>query len=154
MKTYNGQLFYEIEDIKIGEIYSRGHNKYIVKDIKEITRTLKDFEKKDPDATYKSTTTFCICKKTTDLNGPNILLVPEQFNVTPKTDSFQQIIFINDEDMSDIISNITDGIEQEYMFDVSFDDGISFHIHILNNIIYYFLEDENGYDLARKSTKK
>jgi hypothetical protein len=160
MIELNGKLYYEFDDIKIGEIYKSGKENFLVVKKGSYQHKVRNFtkaQKEEHGGEYR----ICVnnegvfCKKTTDLNGSTYVFSPSKFTVTLTSDKFNKILYLSEELMSEMIDSVnTKNSDLELSFELIFDDNIILDISFHNNALHLSLISNDGNILKEKIIKK
>lgn len=153
------KIILEESDIKIGEIYKKGKNNYLVLKIKDVDNKVKNYNQNDIEKygeyrIYKLR--VCICKKTTELNTKNIWqIVPSSFQYKHNQDSFNKILELSDEEMSELTSALEEK-DETFNFDksITFDDETEISITFKDKVLVIELLDKDGNEVETKKIKK
>lgn len=138
----------EASDIKIGEIYRCGKENYLVLKIEDRankirTYTPKDIEKYGEFKTVMST--YCVCKKTTELDSKNYLVQPSKLQYKFKQDKYNKILNITEEEMNELYEAIEEK-NKNYFFDkeIEFENGYVLNLSYIENNLTLELINNNG----------
>jgi len=152
-----GFMRYDFEDLVIGETYKYGKENYIILEIKEHSHKVKNYGKKKEElgTEYRMVTaTFAFCRKTTDLDSGTIyIMAADKFEVKVTRNSTNQILYVSEEDMSEI-NDALENNNKDYTnsFVTEFkEDKLDFYCSVENGKVFYSLSDENGELISKKT---
>ncbi len=150
----------EESDIIIGQIYKKGKDNFLVLGIKDIKHKVKSFSKEDiqkyGEFRLETTLRMCVCKKTTELNSKKFYnILPSSFQYNHNQDSFNKILEISSENMSDIISALEEN-DNSFYFEkfISYDDQTEISFIFKDKNLNISLIDKDGNEVDNKNIKK
>lgn len=154
------KIVLEESDIKIGEIYKKGKENYLVLEIRNVDNKVRSFTKEDIEKygeyRIENTLRMCLCKKTTELNTQNFWnILPSSFQYKHNQDSFNKILELSDEEMSEIITAIEEK-EEDFQFDkhITFEDKSEISIIFKDKFLFVELFDKNGNEIETRKLKR
>ena len=127
-------------------------------EIKEHSHKVKNYGKKKEElgTEYRMVTaTFAFCKKTTDLENDTIyIMASDKFEVKINSNSTNQILYVSEDDMSEINEALEDK-DKDYtnIFVTEFkEDKLDFYCLIENGKVIYSLLDEDNELISKKTS--